>query len=96
MKKILLTSFETWLPHQKSNSSDDLLHHIESERIDGVSLTFVRKLPVDTVLASPREAPRSICTQMSVGMRAGQLRGSIPRKLTNDLILGHFALQYIA
>jgi pyroglutamyl-peptidase len=54
MKKILLTSFETWLPHQKSNSSDDLLHHIESESIDGISLTFLRKLPVDTVLASQK------------------------------------------
>src|SRR6476661_6354881 len=26
--KILLTSFDTWLPHQKSNSSDDLLAKI--------------------------------------------------------------------
>ena len=25
MQKILITSFDTWLPHQKSNSADDLL-----------------------------------------------------------------------
>lgn len=47
--KLLITSFQTWLPHQKSNSSDDLLEIIQkqSERIH-----FVRKLPVNTNLAS--------------------------------------------
>ena len=56
--KILLTSFDTWLPHQKSNSSDDLLNAI-SKRTDAnyhgsasLSLTFLRQLPVDVELAS--------------------------------------------
>ena len=54
MSKILLTSFETWLPHQKSNSSDDLL--IEVAKVDSPfsSLTFLRHLPVDTSQASAR------------------------------------------
>ena len=45
--KILLTSFQTWLPHQESNSSDDLLSHIEKLEFPGISLTFLRQLPVD-------------------------------------------------
>jgi pyroglutamyl-peptidase len=48
--KLLLTSFQTWLPHQKSNSSDDLLEIIQ-EQADS-NLYFVRKLPVDSNLAA--------------------------------------------
>ncbi|HEY9797747.1 MAG TPA: peptidase C15 [Leptolyngbyaceae cyanobacterium] len=47
---ILLTSFATWLPHQKSNSSDDLL--IEIAKLESPSLTFVRQLPVNVFKAS--------------------------------------------
>lgn len=47
--KLLLTSFQTWLPHQKSNSSDDLLKTIK--QLDS-NLYFVRKLPVNTNLAA--------------------------------------------
>lgn len=50
--KILLTSFDTWLPHQKSNSSDDLLNEISNLTFTLPSLTFLRKLPVDVNLAS--------------------------------------------
>ena len=49
--KILLTSFDTWLPHQKSNSSDDLLANISQIKSLPDSLTFLRKLPVDFHLA---------------------------------------------
>lgn len=51
-RKILLTSFQTWLPHQTSNSSDDLLEKIA--QLDGLpaSLTFLRQLPVDVSQAS--------------------------------------------
>lgn len=49
--KILLTSFNTWLPHQTSNSSDDLLTEIA--KLDTSSfLTFLKLLPVDVGLAS--------------------------------------------
>ena len=51
-KRILLTSFDIWLPHQQSNSSDDLL--IEVGKLNSVvyNLTFLRQLPVDVQLAS--------------------------------------------
>ena len=48
--KLLLTSFQTWLPHQKSNSSDDLLEAIQKPL--NSNLHFVRKLPVNTKLAA--------------------------------------------
>ena len=48
-KKILFTSFTTWLSHQKSNSSDDLLQEIQ---IAGDRNSFLRQLPVDIELAS--------------------------------------------
>jgi pyroglutamyl-peptidase len=50
--KILLTSFQTWLPHQKSNSSDDLLEQIETVNFTNLDLIFLRKLPVHTAKAS--------------------------------------------
>lgn len=50
-KNILLSSFTTWLPHQQSNSSDDLLNEI-SKINQTSSLTFLRRLPVDVEKAS--------------------------------------------
>lgn len=50
--KILLTSFQTWLPHQNSNASDDLLEEIAQLNILSPSLTFLRQLPVDVPKAS--------------------------------------------
>lgn len=57
VKKILLTSFTTWLPHHTSNSSDDLLNEIYNDKaaigiVTSPSLTFLRRLPVDVELAS--------------------------------------------
>jgi pyroglutamyl-peptidase len=51
-KKILLTSFTTWLPHQKSNSSDDLLREVTKDNCFPASLTALRQLPVDIHQAS--------------------------------------------
>lgn len=47
--KILLTSFSTWLEHQKSNSSDDLLQAI-SEQVTH-NCHYLRSIPVDFELA---------------------------------------------
>jgi pyroglutamyl-peptidase len=52
VKKILLTSFTTWLPHQLSNSSNDLLDEISKLNYISFSLNFIRLLPVDTEIAS--------------------------------------------
>ena len=48
-QKILLTSFQTWLPHQPSNASDELLVMAQ-----GHSHAMLRQLPVDTARASER------------------------------------------
>lgn len=51
--KILLTSFRTWLPHHKSNSSDDLLAKVKALAYPSdIDLFFLRNLPVDIRLAS--------------------------------------------
>jgi pyroglutamyl-peptidase len=52
ISKILLTSFDIWLPHHRSNSSDDLLEAIASLEFPRASLSFLRKLPVDIDRAS--------------------------------------------
>ena len=54
MSNILLTSFQTWLPHQQSNSSDDLLEEVA--KLEGCphSLMLMRHLPVDIDRASER------------------------------------------
>lgn len=53
-KRILLTSFDVWLPHHQSNSSDDLLIEISKHNSLPHSFTFLRRLPVDVRLASDR------------------------------------------
>ncbi|MBD1806370.1 peptidase C15 [Microcoleus sp. FACHB-SPT15] len=50
--KILLTSFQTWLPHQRSNASDDLLEEIAQLNSLSPSLTLLRQLPVDVPQSS--------------------------------------------
>lgn len=55
--QILLTSFTTWLPHQKSNSSDDLIAKIHelyltNNDLQLPPLNVLRKLPVDTQQSS--------------------------------------------
>jgi pyroglutamyl-peptidase len=50
--RILLTSFETWLPHQPANSSDDLLADWQGRSRE--QLFFSRRLPVDIPQASER------------------------------------------
>lgn len=51
-KKILLTSFQTWMPHQASNSSDDLLEKVSKLGIISPHLIFLRQLPVDVYAAA--------------------------------------------
>ncbi|PSO79092.1 MAG: peptidase C15 [Cyanobacteria bacterium SW_10_48_33] len=53
-KTILLTSFQTWLPHQQSNASDDLLGEMQKQDFSTASLSFLRQLPVDVPQASHR------------------------------------------
>jgi pyroglutamyl-peptidase len=50
-RKILLTSFDTWMPHHQSNASDDLLEKVAEVYPFKKSVKFLRKLPVDFQLA---------------------------------------------
>ncbi len=49
--KVLLTSFDIWKPEHKSNYSDDLLGLISAQELTDYSLSFIRKLPVDSEVA---------------------------------------------
>jgi pyroglutamyl-peptidase len=51
-KKILLTSFDTWLSEQLSNSSDDLLLELAKMADVCDHLFFLRRLPVNIEVAS--------------------------------------------
>ncbi len=53
-KRFILTSFDIWLPHHTSNSSDDLLELVS--KLDSIpdDLIFLRKLPVDIKTASEK------------------------------------------
>ncbi|MBD2577544.1 peptidase C15 [Oscillatoria sp. FACHB-1406] len=53
-RKIILTSFQTWLPHQTSNSSDDLLSQLPKHRFSDRYSILLRGLPVDPQKASKR------------------------------------------
>lgn len=50
-KRILLTSFATWKPTQRYNSSDQLLAEIAQIPVLAASLYFFRQLPVNTPVA---------------------------------------------
>jgi len=53
-KTLLLTSFTTWEPHQRSNASDDLLLELLKTEPTLPSLHLLRQLPVDFDLAPER------------------------------------------
>jgi len=48
-KPILISTFAPWLPHQRSNASDDLLQRFLEEK--GEECLYLRQLPVDPLLA---------------------------------------------
>lgn len=50
-KRILLTSFATWQPHQRFNSSDQLLSEIAQSPQPNPSLLLLRQLPVNLPVA---------------------------------------------
>lgn len=52
--KILLTSFDTWLSHQSSNASDDLLIQLYKNAFLSKKLLFLRQLPVEIPRSSER------------------------------------------
>lgn len=85
--KLLLTSFQTWLPHQSSNSSDDLLENI-AKRADSERYFWLRKNPVDTELAAAKviETIAAIKPQglICCGMAESRMQLSIESNATCD------------
>lgn len=81
--KILLTSFDTWMPHQKSNAADDLLAKISQENHCGYSLILLRKLPVDPE-AAPKQAIAKIKQVQPQGIICAGMAES-RQKLTVEL-----------
>ena len=85
--KLLLTSFQTWLPHQNSNSSNDLLEIIEKS-VDLDRYVFLRKLPVDTKTAAKKvieaiEAVKPKCV-VCCGMAESRSHLSVESNATCD------------
>lgn len=81
MKRLLLTSFDIWLPHHKSNSSDDLLEEVTRLNKVPSSLTTVRKLPVDVFVATQQVIAKITETQpdyiICCGMAESRARLSV-------------------
>lgn len=50
-KSSLITSFDVWKPHHRSNASDDLLAELVARQWFSEEMVLLRKLPVDFVLA---------------------------------------------
>ncbi|MGK7923849.1 MAG: peptidase C15 [Spirulina sp.] len=77
MKTVLVTSFQTWMSHQKSNSSDDLLARVQEEMFTDLALIFLRGLPVDIEKASQKtiavlqevQCDRVVCCGMAESRR---------------------------
>jgi len=57
--QLLLTSFQTWLPHQTSNASDDVLQQLLTQGQLTPNVHCLRQLPVDFE-AAPRRVIRAI------------------------------------
>lgn len=49
---LLITTFDTWLPHQRSNAADDLVQQAIDRRDLPQNTLVIRHLPVDNVAAS--------------------------------------------
>lgn len=86
-KRFLLTSFDTWLVEQESNSSDDLLAAVSHLNILPYSLTFLRRLPVHISTASTRVIEQINLTNpdfvIACGMAAQREYLSVESNATN-------------
>ena len=79
---VLLTSFTTWQPHQRSNSSDDLLEAVIQQNPYPQQLHFLRQIPVDFQLAPTQVLAKVdelqpniiICCVESYSAKAGDIK----------------------
>ena len=109
--KLLLTSFETWLPHQKSNTSDDLLGEVSQLESFPPNCTLLRKLPVENQLASDRvlaeietlQPTAIICcgmaekrSQLTVESQASRGKGILPTTANLEKLVTKLAVTAIS
>lgn len=92
-QKILLTSFSTWLAHQPSNSSDDLLGEIEKSFTPSDRFTFVRQLPVDTEKASQQVIAKIQQWQPDIIICCGMAEGRTYLSVESTATCGQECLQ---
>ncbi|MBD2042767.1 peptidase C15 [Microcoleus sp. FACHB-672] len=92
-RKILLTSFDTWLPHQISNSSDDLLERVSQLDCLPSSLTFLRKLPVDFELAPALALAKIEELQPDIILCCGMAEGREKLTIESRAVCGNDTLQ---
>ncbi|MCT7952423.1 peptidase C15 [Ancylothrix sp. C2] len=85
--KLLLTSFDIWLTHHKSNASDDLLELI-SQHPDFIKAIFLRKLPVDFDLAPAKLIAKLKQTTPDIvvccGMAESRTKLTVESRATNE------------
>jgi pyroglutamyl-peptidase len=90
-KRFLLTSFDTWLENQKSNSSDDLLEAVSKLNFFPHDLNFLRKLPVDTSQASHQVINKIAELQpeyvLCCGMAAGRTKLSLETNARSSAVV---------
>lgn len=87
-RKFLLTSFQTWMKHQKSNSSDDLLELLQDDQLPEANIQLLRQLPVDTKLASQQVLAAIASSQPDVvlccGMAESRFNLTLESHATDD------------
>jgi pyroglutamyl-peptidase len=84
-KRILLTSFDTWLSDQQSNSSDDLL--LEVTKVDSIlhDLKFLRLLPVDELQPDYIICCGMAASRQRLSVEMGASQGEISLQTVIDL-----------
>lgn len=92
-RKILLTSFSTWLPHQASNSSDDLLQEVSQRNFSPHSLVLLRQLPVETQQASQLVLAKIQDTQPDIVVCCGMAEKRNYLSLESTATQGNHALK---
>ncbi|WP_318013922.1 hypothetical protein [Oscillatoria salina] len=92
-RKILLTSFQTWLPHQKSNSSDDLLAQIAGSNFPDAEIAFLRQLVVDTETASKNAIGKIQQWQPDLIVCCGMAESRTQLTIESNATCGAFLLQ---
>jgi pyroglutamyl-peptidase len=98
-KRFVLTSFDIWLPHHTSNSSDDLLEFVSKLKSIPYDLNFLRKLPVDIKTASEKVITKIDETQpdyiICCGMAESRSKLSVESNARSTVHIGEDCIESI-